>query len=102
MDYGNSVTNENYYALALAVYEKLPSGKALWLMGIAPDREPVIIEDCGYKNMSVVVYVLHKICGIQQKMLAPMLNISKGTLRRALVFCQKGGPSKCPSPTLPM
>ena len=75
---------ENYYALALCVYEKMPSGKALNKMGISPEREVVIYESAPSRELGTLVYVLHCVCGVQQKVIAPMLQISKTTLRRAL------------------
>lgn len=75
---------ENYYALALCVYEKMSSGKALNKMGISPERETVVYENTPSRELSTIIYVLHCVCGIQQKVIAPMLQISKATLRRAL------------------
>ena len=83
---------ENYYALALCVYEDFPSGKALYAMGIAPEAERTYeIVDCPYKNMACAAYTLNKICGVQQKTLASLLKTSAKTLRKAINFFAKEG-----------
>ena len=81
---------ENYYALALAVFENYPSGKALYAMGIAPDAERSYeIIDCPYKQIAYAAYALHHICGIQQKSLVDVFGTSKTTLRKAINFARE-------------
>lgn len=82
---------ENYYALALAVFENYPSGRALYAMGIAPEAERTYeIVDCTYKNISCAAYALNQICGVEQKTLVELFGTSKKTLRKALNYAREG------------
>lgn len=82
---------ENYYALALSVCEKMPSGKALYLMGVAPATEkPVVINpESPYRQIGRMAYILTKVCGVMQKDVAKAINVSKTTLRKALAHYQE-------------
>lgn len=82
--------NENYYALALCVYENYPSGKALYAMGISPERETSYeVIDATYKQLGGLAYILNKVCGVQQKEAAPMLKVSKTTFRKAVDYARR-------------
>lgn len=86
----NKPNAENYYALALCVYEDFPSGRALYVMGIAPESERTYeIVDCPYKNMANGAYALNQFCGVQQKTLAELFKTSKRTIRKALNFARE-------------
>ena len=93
---------ENYYALALAVFENYSSGKALYTMGIAPEieREYEII-DCPYKQIATAAYALHHICGVQQKALVNVFGTSKTTLRKAINFARESFNAKVQKTVVP-
>lgn len=82
---------ENYYALALCVLKRMPSGKALNEMGIAPEMKSVSYDNTPFRQICSPVYILHFVCGVQQKELASLFSVSKGTLQRAVgLFRERG------------
>ena len=93
---------ENYYALALAVFENYTSGQALYAMGIAPEVERTYeIIDCPYKQIACAAYTLHHICGVQQKTLVSVLGASKTTLRKAINFARESFNAKVQKTVVP-
>lgn len=83
---------ENWYALALAVIAKVPTGEALYYMGLrfrtgAEDEElppPMPRKKGRYKGVTEISYILNKFCGVGAERIADTIGSTTWAVRKAI------------------
>lgn len=98
MDEKRLATKENWYALALSVYEHMTCSDALRIMGIGVDLIPGqarIEQRIKAFNRGRAGYILTSVCGLLKKDAAAVLKVHQSTLCKNmsefLIECKRRG-----------